>query len=69
MLGGLRVLVRRQDVDHSREVLDSDCRRRIAGSSGPALTGGVTAGWRGGPQTDFYVYFFVGTVLGLPGLP
>jgi hypothetical protein len=37
--------------------------------SAPALTGGVTAGWQDvGGNRDFYAYFFVGTVLGIPGL-
>ena len=46
-----------------------DIEDDAAAETTPALTGGVTAGWRSGAQRDFYVYFFVGTVLGLPGLP
>jgi hypothetical protein len=50
-----------------RQVKDID--DEPAANTVPALTGGVTAGWRSGQQREFYVYFFVGTVLGIPGLP
>ena len=46
-----------------------DIEQDPAAQATPALTGGLTAGWqRRATQTEFYVYLFVGTVLGIPGL-